>query len=408
MTFCDNWAIVFQNSGEIGTMYARLLNLKDFNDQSVFLFGPRGTGKTSWVKKHIPDALYFDLLDSDVYSDFLARPRRLGDFIPRGFNDWIVVDEVQKIPALLDEVHRLIESQQHKFVLTGSSARSLRRAGVNLLAGRALTFNMYPLTAEELGSDFDLQKTLQYGQLPKVKSAKDPEHFLKSYVKTYLREEVLQEGLLRDLGSFSRFLETATFSQGSVINYSEIAREVAVERKSISNYFGILEDLLLGIRLPAFTKRAKRRLIESPKFYYFDVGVYRSLRPMGPLDTNEEIDGPGFETLFLQEIQAINGYYNLDYTFYYWRTTHGTEVDFIAYGKNGLHAFEIKRKMKVTDKDLKGLRAFSKDYPMAKLHLIYGGRRKEYRDNADIIPMQDVLFMLKDILRGGPKSPVSG
>ena len=283
---------------------------------SVFLFGPRGTGKTSWIKDHLKDILYFDLLDTKVYSEFLADPAILSKRIPKGFKHWIVIDEIQKVPALLNEVHRLIESHQYRFVLTGSSARSLRKKGVNLLAGRAFQYHMYPLTCYELGDDFSLTKALKYGLLPFVYSGEDdPEHYLETYIATYIREEVQQEGLTRNLGDFSRFLKVASFSQGETINYSEIAREASIERRVVASYFDIVNDLLLSATIPVFSKRAKRRLVSHAKFYYFDVGVYRAIRPKGPLDMVEEIDGAALETLFLQHLMAINSYYRLGYEF---------------------------------------------------------------------------------------------
>ena len=197
-------------------MYSRILNPP--SNKSFFLFGPRGTGKSSWVKGKFPAALYLDLLESEVHNDLLAHPQRLEKMIPAGFNDWIILDEVQKIPELLDEVHRLIEKHRYKFVLTGSSARKLRKKGVNLLAGRALTYHMHPLTTAELGGDFRLDHSLAFGHLPCAYTENDPKRYLDSYVKTYLLEEVQQEGLTRNLGAFSRFLEAPSFSQGSALN----------------------------------------------------------------------------------------------------------------------------------------------------------------------------------------------
>ena len=216
-------------------MYSRILNPP--SNKSFFLFGPRGTGKSSWVKGKFPVALYLDLLESEVHNDLLAHPQRLEKMIPAGFNDWIILDEVQKIPELLDEVHRLIEKHRYKFVLTGSSARKLRKKGVNLLAGRALTYHMHPLTTAELGGDFRLDHSLAFGHLPCAYTENDPKRYLDSYVKTYLLEEVQQEGLTRNLGAFSRFLEAASFSQGSALNISSVARDCAVERKVVENYF---------------------------------------------------------------------------------------------------------------------------------------------------------------------------
>ncbi|MDL1967052.1 MAG: ATP-binding protein [Deltaproteobacteria bacterium] len=382
-------------------MFSRLLKIPVDNNKSFFLFGPRGAGKTTWIKSIFSEAVYFDLLKFDFYNDFLARPDRLENLIPPGFQNWIILDEIQRIPELLNEVHRLIETFHYKFILTGSSDRTLRKKGVNLLAGRALTYKMYPLTAVELGDSFCLKKSLAWGHLPSILYEKNPNLFLKAYVQTYLREEILQEGLTRNLGSFSRFLETASFSQGSVLNISEIARESGIERMRVTNYFSVLEDLLLSTSLPVFTRRAKRRMISHPKFYFFDVGFFRTLRPMGPLDSPQEAEGPGLETLCFQELSAINDYYNYEYNLYYWRTSNGVEVDFILYGPKGLLAFEIKRSSRIAKKDLNGLKSFANDYPEAKLYMLYGGSRPEYVDNISILPVEKALKELPSILQNG-------
>lgn len=381
-------------------IYNRLINIDTDTASSIFLFGPRGTGKTSWIKTHLKDILYFDLLNTTVYNDFLAKPTRLEERIPKQFSQYIVIDEVQKIPELLNEVHRLIETYGYRFILTGSSARSLRRKGVNLLAGRALSYTMHPLTCYELGADFSLESALQFGSLPSVYHVSDPQHYLETYITTYLREEILHEGLMRNLSQFARFLETASFSQGQVVNLSEIARETAIDRKLVSNYFDILEDLLIGYWLPVFSKRAKRRLISSPKFYLFDAGVYRTLRPKGPLDSPEEIDGSALETLFLAHLRAINDYYRLGYKLFFWRTSNNLEVDFVVYGEKGLFAFELKRSRNLSRSDLNGLRAFSEDYKIAKCYLLYGGDHEEYHDNIQVIPFSQGLSQLRDILQG--------
>jgi len=377
-------------------MYSRIIKYPD--NKSFFLFGPRGTGKTTWVKKTFPDAAYIDLLESRLFNNLLADPQRLENFIPINFKDWIIIDEVQKIPELLDEVHRLIEDKKHKFILTGSSARKLRRKGYNLLAGRALNYSMHPLTVMELGKDFNLNHSLTFGNLPSVYVDSNPKDYLESYIKTYLQEEIQQEGLTRNLGVFSRFLEAASFSQGSVLNISEVARECAVERKVVENYFTILEDLLLAYRVPVFTKRAKRRLVAHPKFYFFDVGVYRILRPMGPLDTPEEVDGISYESLFFQEVVAINDYLKLGYKIYYWRTSNNIEVDFILYGTRGLKVFEVKRKGKIKKADLRGLKSFLRDYPSAKAYFLYGGKRRMSDGKIDILPFEFALENLNSIL----------
>lgn len=377
-------------------MYSRLLHPPQA--KSFWLFGPRGTGKTTWVKSTFPNAVYVDLLEAEVFNDLLANPQRLQTLIPKQFTDWIIVDEVQRIPELLNEIHRLIETHKWKFVLTGSSARKLRKKGVNLLAGRALTYAMHPLTAIELGSDFDLAHSLTYGQLPCAYTESNPQAYLESYVKTYLEEEIQQEGLTRNLGAFSRFLEAASFSQGGVLNVSAVARDCAVERKVVEHYFMILEDLLIATRVPVFAKRAKRQRAFHPKFYLFDAGVYRTLRPMGPLDTPEEAQGPACETLLFQELKAINSYQQLGYTIYYWRTPGQLEVDFVLYGNKGLKAFEAKRTAKISSTMFKGLKAFLKEYPSAKAYFLYGGGRRLREGNIEILPMQMALKELPTLL----------
>lgn len=378
--------------------FNRLLNLPLNLNQSAFIFGPRGTGKTAWLKKNFPDAIYFDLLSAETYNALLASPNELGKHIPEGFTGWIIIDEIQKVPILLNEVHRLIESNDYRFILTGSSARSLRRKGVNLLGGRALEFRMHPLIVQEVGEAFSLESALQFGTLPAAFFVNDPQHYLETYIASYLKEEVQQEGVVRNLGNFTRFLQIASFSQGEVMNYSQIARDAAVSRKVVEGYFGIVEDLLIGFTLPVFNKHAKRRLVSHSKFYYFDVGLYRALRPKGPLDSPEQIDGPALETIFISHLKALNDYYRLGYTFYFWRTTHGTEVDFIAYGEKGLIAFEIKRKKILHSKDLNGLESFRKDYPIAQCFLIYGGEHKQYHKAVTVLPIVNALSELKSIL----------
>lgn len=374
--------------------------LKPPRSGSFFLFGPRGTGKTSWVRSEaaLAKAIYIDLLESELYTQLLASPQRLAALIPKAHRGFVIIDEVQKVPALLDEVHRLIESRRLRFVLTGSSARKLRRGGVNLLAGRARTMHMFPLTAAELGNALDLRRALSYGFLPTVWVESDPATYLKSYVATYLREEVLQEGLTRDLAAFSRFLEAASFSQGSTLNISEVARDCAVNRKMVEGYFNVLEDLLLAYRLPVFTKRARRETAAHPKFFLFDAGVYRAIRPAGPLDRPEEIDGAALETLVLQELRALNSYGDLGYDIYYWRTRAGLEVDFVLYGKRGIRAFEVKRSGRLRPEDLRGPKALLADYPMAKVYLLYGGKRSLNEDGIEVLPIEEVLGSLGSLL----------
>lgn len=377
-------------------MYSRLITPP--KDKSFFLFGPRGTGKTTWVKSRFPGALYLDLLESKLFNELLANPQRLENLIPKEVNDWVVIDEIQRIPELLNEVHRLIEKYKYRFILTGSSSRKIRNKGVNLLGGRALSCHLYPLTVSELGKDFDLRHSLSFGQLPCVYAEADPQRYLESYVTTYLQEEVRQEGLTRNLAAFSRFLEAASFSQGSVLNVSAVARECHIERKVVENYFAILEELLIAYRIPVFTKRAKRRMVSHFKFYFFDAGLYRTLRPVGPLDMPEEVGGQALETLFLQELIALNAYLRLGYDIFYWRTSNNMEVDFVLYGPKGIRAFEVKRSGRVSGGMLSGLKAFRTDYPGAKAYLVYGGDRRFREGDIEILPVAEVFTDLTRIL----------
>lgn len=254
------------------------------------------------------------------------------------------------------------------------------------------------LTVKELDRDFQLEKSLKYGHLPSVFIEEKPKDYLESYVKTYLEEEIQHERLTRNLGAFSRFLEAASFSQASILNISTVARECGVERKVVENYFSILEDLLIAYRIPCFGKRAKRRVLSHPKFYFFDVGMYRTIRPAGPLDLPEEIEGHALETLFLQELKALNDYFDLGYNIYYWRTADDLEVDFVLYGDRGIKAFEIKRAGKINSLMLRGLKSFQRDYPSAKTYFLYGGKRRLYEDKIEVAPFQEILPNLINIL----------
>jgi predicted AAA+ superfamily ATPase len=371
-------------------MFNRLLNIPE--KQSFFLFGPRGTGKSYWLHHFFPDEIYFDLLNARIFTELLAMPERIEQRIPikqvLEKDGFVVIDEVQKIPALLDEVHRLIESYHLKFILTGSSARKLRQGGANLLAGRALTRYLHPLTSIELANKFDLVQSLKFGHLPGAILAPDPEDFLFSYVATYLKEEVLAEGILRNLGAFARFLESASFSQACELNVAKVAEDCSISRKVAADYFQILEDLLLAERLPIFSKRAKRKLSTHPKFFFFDVGVFRHLRPKGILDTNQEIDGAALETLVWQELRALNDYLTAGYQISFWRTTGKLEVDLILYGPKGFFAIEVKRADRIRPGDLDGLHAFIADYPEARALAVYTGTRAYHDAGVDIIPIE--------------------
>jgi predicted AAA+ superfamily ATPase len=379
-------------------MYQRLLQ-PPVSKQSYFLFGPRGTGKTIWVKSFYPQALYLDLLESGLYTDLLAQPNRLEELIPPRFEDWIVIDEIQRVPQLLNEVHRLIENKRFHFILTGSSARSLRKQGANLLGGRARMERMHPLTAVELGNSFELAKAVQWGLMPVIWNSSDPSDlYLEGYVEVYLQQEVAQEGIVRQLGDFARFLKIASLSQGQPINITNIAREVALPRDRVSGYFQIVEDLLIAVQVPPFMRRSTRRLVMHPKFYFFDAGLYRTLRPSGPLDTGAETDGVALETLLLQNIRAINDSLHLNYDLYFWRTASGLEVDFILYGPKGLHAIEVKRSRSLSGKDLNGLKAFKTEYPEATCWIAFGGERRQYSDEITAVPFGEFLTSLTKVL----------
>jgi len=368
-------------------MYPRILNTVP--NKSFFLFGPRATGKTTWVKDKYPKAIYIDLLKAENFNRLLPNPTRLEQYIVNE-NDWIIIDEVQRVPELLNEVHRLIENRGIKFILTGSSARKLRRGGHNLLAGRALAYQMYPLTAGEMGNDFSLAKAIKIGMLP-MAQYENGDDYLKSYVQIYLEQEIFQEGLVRSLPNFARFLEVASFSQGQVLSLAEIARDVGVDGKTVGAYFQILQDLLIGYLLKPFSRRAKRRLVTHEKFYFFDPGVYRAIHPSGPLDIDEEIGGVAMESLVLSQLMANNDLLKLDYDIGYYRTATGVEVDFVLYGKRGLVAIEVKSSSRFKEEMLSGLKKFRIDYPEAKLILLYGGSQELNVGGIKVLPAEKAL-----------------
>lgn len=308
----------------------------------------------------------------------------------------VIVDEVQKLPQLLEVVHGLIEEKRGlQFVLTGSSARKLRKAGVNLLGGRALMRRMHPFMAAELKEAFDLEKALQFGMMPLVMNSVNPVDTLQAYVDLYLREEVQMEGLTRNIGHFARFLEAVSFSHGSILNVSNVARECGIERKVVEGYLGILEDLLLAYKIPVFTRRAKRAVAAHSKFYFFDVGVFSVLRPSGPLDRPEEKNGAALEGLIAQNLRAWLDYRHPESGLYYWRTSAGSEVDFIIYGKDMFRAVEVKNAATVHPQDLRSLTSFGEDYPEAERVLVYRGKERLKRNGIIIQPAEEFLLSLK-------------
>jgi predicted AAA+ superfamily ATPase len=363
--------------------------------ESFFLFGPRGTGKSTWLKSHFPDALYVDLLEPDVARAYSAYPERLRELVSANPKKTVIIDEIQKIPQLLTVVHALIEKKAGiQFILTGSSSRKLKRTGVDLLAGRAVVQSMHPFMAAELGKKFNLNDALANGLIPLVYSAVDIQKVLRTYAALYVREEVQMEGLVRNIGNFSRFLEAIAFSHACVLNVSNVARECAVERKVVEGYISILEDLLLSYRVGVFTRKAKRVVIRHQKFYYFDAGLFRSLRMSGPLDSQQEIDGAALEGLVAQHLIAWDAYRGNQGRLFYWRTPSGTEVDFVMYGKDIFWAIEVKNSNRVRPEDLSGLKAFKEDYPESKAYLLYRGKERLLKDGITCMPVEDFLMSL--------------
>ena len=363
---------------------------------SFFLFGPRGTGKSTWLRQGYGTAYWLDLLDPEAQRLHQARPERLRERLAAEPTiSWVVIDEVQKVPALLDVVHALVVEQPGlRFVLTGSSARKLRRGSWNLLAGRLVAASMHPFLAAELGVAFSLERALRIGLVPLVWEAADPEQTLRAYASLYLREEVQAEALVRDLGGFARFLEAISFSHGSTLNLSAVARECQVGRKTAESYLTILEDLLLAFRVPVFSRRAQRQLVAHEKFFYFDAGVFRSLRPAGPLDAPAEIEGMALEGLVAQHLRAWIAYRGSVDQLFYWRTKAGREVDFVVYGSNSFAAMEIKRSRQVHPSDLQGLKAFQADYPEATVVLLHLGPEPLRIDGIRCLPCAEFLQAL--------------
>ncbi len=364
---------------------------------NFFLFGPRGTGKSTWVKFNYKDSLLIDLLAPDEFRRFNAKPERLKEIIlGNPGKKTIIIDEIQRAPALLSLVHSLIESKPGlQFILTGSSSRRIKSKGVDLLAGRALMRFLHAFMASELKRNFSLEKALQTGLIPLVVSSQSPGEALQAYVSLYIKEEVQMEGLVRNIGNFARFLEAMSFSHGAMLNVSNVSRECEVERKTVQAYIEILYDLLLAFSVPVFSRRAKRAVVFHPKFYFFDAGVFRTLRPEGPLDRPEEIAGPSLEGLVAQHLRAWIDYGFSSCKLYYWRTKAGTEVDFIVYGKQGFWAVEVKNSDKVHRMDLRSLNAFKSDFPECKPILIYRGKDKLAIDGILCIPCEDFLTNLQ-------------
>ncbi|MDR0727857.1 MAG: AAA family ATPase [Puniceicoccales bacterium] len=362
-------------------------------DESFFLFGPRGTGKTLWLRQTFPKALHLDLLSpADAYA-YNAQPDRLREVVLGQKSKIIVIDEIQRAPDLLNVIHGMIvDFPDLRFVMTGSSTCKLHRRGVNLLGGRACLRTMHPFMAAELGTAFDFERALRHGMLPLIHGRPKPKTALQGYVGTYLGEEVKREGMVRRVDTFACFLEAASLSHGNTPNMALIASECFVSQPTVANYFQILRDLLLSFSVPVFSKRAKRNLLVRDKFYFWDVGVYQAIRPKGFLGMDEElVTGMALEGLVAQHLRAWCDYSDGAHKLHHWRTISGLEVDFVVYGESSFAAFEVKLSKTIRDDHLRGLRAFGEDYPEAQLCLIYGGTEARLRGNVLCLPCEAFL-----------------
>lgn len=369
-------------------------------ENSYFLFGPRGTGKTTWLKGHYPQAFWINLLDPETLRFYSARPEKLLSVLKEHpEKKTVIIDEVQRAPDLLDVVHALIEEKQgYQFILTGSSARKLKKAGVNLLAGRALLRHMAPFFAKELKDSFQLDRNLQLGMLPIVLDSPSPKEVLKAYAGIYLKEEVQEEGIVRNVGDFARFLEIMSFSHASLLNVSNIARECQIARKTVDSYLLILNDLLLSFHLDVFRRKAKRSLVNHAKFYFFDAGVYSSLRPQNLFDKAQEKEGVSLEGLVAQHLKNWQEAQIENVQLHFWRTSSQLEVDFIVTGPSCFSAIEVKYGEVIHPADLRGLEAFKEDYPEAHLFLLYRGKRKYKERNVLCYPVDEFLLKIDPAL----------
>jgi predicted AAA+ superfamily ATPase len=348
----------------------RKLNLPDLlAKKSFFLFGPRSTGKSSLIDHQLAtQALVIDLLQGDVFLQLSAKPWELAGIIEahKGEFKYVIIDEIQKIPQLLDEVHHLIEKKSLRFLLTGSSARKLRKSGVNLLAGRAWTAELFPLVMQEI-PDFDLNRYLLYGGLPQVYLSLYPNEELKAYINTYLKEEIQVEALVRNLQSFARFLETSALTSGKMINFAELSNDIAVPASTVREFYHILEDTLVGFILPAWSKSVKRKAMSTAKFYFFDVGVRNKIAGIKELPEQSTEYGDAFEHFLAMELRAYLSYTRSEEKLSYWHSYSDYEVDFII---GDTIAIEVKSTNKPSSKHLKGLKALAEENICSKYYLV--------------------------------------
>jgi len=370
-------------------MYRRQMEVPS---ESFFLFGPRGTGKTTWLRQVFNPKLYIDLLRSDDFFPLIENPGQLRNRVLsiKDEKAKVVIDEIQRCPELLNEVHALIEDfpQKFQFALTGSSARKLRKNQANLLAGRALTRYFFPLTFCEIGKEFDLDQALKFGTLPKtmnLESDSERRDYLLSYAQTYLREEIQQEALVRNLSSYNRFLKHLSLMNGQVLNLSNISRESGVKRAPLENYMSILEDTLMGVQIEPIHLRAKVKEVSTPKFYFFDCGIVRALS--GEFDEGLGAKGgPLFETLVLNELRAYSSISKKYFDIHYWGTYSNNEVDFILTKGNKRVGVEVKYSKKWKSEFKSGLETLLEAKKISSAYVVFAGNQPEKHDSINFIP----------------------
>ena len=371
-------------------MNERILQI--INDESVFLFGARQTGKTTLLKKQFPNAIYFDLLQTDVLNRFRQRPALLRESLEQvNEGTLVIIDEIQQIPELLNEIHWLITNKQIRFILCGSSARKLKRQGVNTLGGRAVPLYLFPFVSCEI-PDFNIDRAVNNGMIPRHYMKENPTSLLKAYVGVYLREEIQAESLVRNLTGFSRFLEIAAMTDGEMVNYLNIASDCGVSANTVKEYFQILEDTLVGYMIPAFTKKAKRKVVQSPRLYLFDVGVTNYLLGRTNLRRGTTDYGHAFEHIVIQELVAYLNYTDNPNKLSYWRTYTQVEVDVIL--GDAKVAIEIKSAEEVLPKHLKGLKSFADEHPDCRRIIVSLDRFNRVVDGIEHIYVYDFFKKL--------------
>ena len=367
-------------------------------ETSAFLLGPRGTGKSTWIQENYKDStVVYDLLNTTELIRLSRDPSLLYQetaHLPSG--SWVIVDEIQKVPALLNEVHRIIEEKKIRFILSGSSARKLRESGVNLLAGRALTYNLFPLVTQEVDFELDLDRQIAFGMLPSSFLAANPKKYLQAYTETYLKEEIREEALTRNFGNFARFLEIASRQNGQLTNTAAIARDAGVARQTVQGYFDILIDTLIGYWLPPWKLKRTTKQVSHSKFYFFDSGVVRALSGRLPYPATPEESGPLFECFIINEMRAYLHYTELDYPLYFWRSQNGVEVDILLETSKGYVAIELKNGARWANKFNRGMHRLAEEFGRNNVTCfgVFRGERQLMIDDVMVYPALDFLRRL--------------